>query len=161
MKVIILIPEEGGEGVVIAQGGRFAGWSLYVKNGKPTYCHNWFNSERFYVNAKEPLPPGPVTVKFSFDYDGGKPGAGGTGTLSVNGKQVAESRIERTVPMMFDTNDGMEIGMDLGSKVTEDYPDGSSPFNGKIDWVRIDVGGDDQSHKVSEEQQYHMRMGKQ
>ncbi len=155
------IPEEGGEGVVIAQGGRFAGWSLYVKNGKPTYCHNWFNSERFYVNAKEPLPPGPVTVKFSFDYDGGKPGAGGTGTLSVNGKQVAESRIERTVPMMFDTNDGMEIGMDLGSKVTEDYPDGSSPFNGKIDWVRIDVGGDDQSHKVSEEQQYHMRMGKQ
>ena len=155
------IPEEGGEGVVIAQGGRFAGWSLYVKNGKPTYCYNWLNSERFYVKAEEPLSPGPVTLKFSFDYDGGKPGAGGTGTLSVNGKEIASSRIERTVPLAFDLNDGMEVGMDLGSKVTDDYPDGSSPFNGKIDWVRIDVGGDDQSHKVSEEQQYHMRMGKQ
>ncbi len=155
------VPEEGGEGVIIAQGGRFAGWSLYVKDGRLTYCHNWFNRERFYVKAAELLSPGPVTVKFSFAYDGGKPGAGGTGTLFASNKEIASSRIERTVPLAYDANDGMEIGMDLGAQVTDDYPEGSSRFNGTIDWVRMDLGADDQSSKVSDEQKYHMRMGKQ
>ncbi len=65
------------------------------------------------------------------------------------------------MPMVFDANDGIEIGMDLGAQVTGDYPEGSSKFNGTIDWVRIDLGADDQSHKVSADQQYHMLKGKQ
>ena len=93
------IPEAGGEGVILAQGGRFAGWSLYMKGGKVSYVHNWVGKERYTITTPKPLPPGRATIRYEFAYEGGgEPGMGGTGTIYVNGQQVAEGRIERTTP---------------------------------------------------------------
>ncbi len=48
----IEIPQEGAQGVIIAQGGRFAGWSLYMKDGKLKYCYNWLDRERYTIESK-------------------------------------------------------------------------------------------------------------
>src|SRR5262245_58349006 len=82
------IPERGANGVILAQGGRFGGWSLYLKDGKPTYTYNWVGTKRFSVTAQDRLPAGKVTLRFEFAYDGGGPGKGGKGSLLVNGKNV-------------------------------------------------------------------------
>jgi arylsulfatase len=156
------IPEGGAEGVLVVQGGRFAGWSLYVKDGKLKYCHNWFNSDFYYVEADSELPSGEVEVQYQFAFDNGQPGAGGTGTLLVDGEQVGQSRIEKTVPYVFSADETMDIGKDTASPVTDDYDSGdANAFTGEIEWVRIDLAGDDLSDKEDPEQVYHRIMARQ
>jgi arylsulfatase len=125
--------------VIIAQGGRFAGWSLYVKDRKLKYCYNWLDRERYTLESKEALPAGKVTVKFEFNYDGGGVGKGGTGQLFVNGQKVAEGRIDRTVPFIFSGDETEDVGEDLGTPVSEDYKEGDNKFTGTIDKVTITV----------------------
>ncbi len=85
------IPKGGGKGVILCQGGRFAGWSLYMKDGKVSFAYNWFDVERYTITSQKALPAGKATIRYVFDYAGGKKtGAGGTGTIFVNGKKVAE-----------------------------------------------------------------------
>jgi arylsulfatase len=156
------IPEEGAEGVIIAQGGRFAGWSLYVKDGAAKYVHNCFDTEYSYVGGEEKLPAGTVNIRYHFDFDGGQPGAGGKGTLYVNEKLVAEGRISKTVPFIFAADETMDVGVDGAAPVTDDYPEGeANKFTGKINWVRIDLEEDDVSHLEPEEQQYHRIVARQ
>ncbi len=158
----LVVPEGGTEGVIVVQGGRFAGWSLYVKDGKLKYCHNWFNSELYYVEAESPLPSGEVEVQYQFRFDGGQPGAGGTGTLLVDGDQVGQGRIDKTVPFIFSADETMDIGKDTASPVTDDYPSGNAnAFTGKIEWVRVDLEDDDVSHMEDPEQIYHRIMARQ
>jgi arylsulfatase len=96
------IPEGGAEGVVVCQGGNLAGWSLYVVDNKPVYFYNWVGHEKTAVTSAQPLPAGPVKLKVAFAYDEGKGlGQGGTATLSIDDKQVAGGRIEKTVPFGF------------------------------------------------------------
>ncbi len=135
----IQVPQGGGEGVIIAQGGRFGGWSLYVKDGKLKYCYNWLDRERYTIESKDALPAGKVTVKFEFNYDGGGVGKGGTGTLYVNDQKVGEGRIERTQPFIFSADETEDVGEDLGTPVTEDYKEGDNRFTGTIDKVTIAV----------------------
>ena len=80
------IPDGGGEGVIICQGGRFPGWSLYMNGGKVSYVHNWVGKELYTVTGEEALPAGTATIVYEFAYDGGNPGSGGMGTISINGK---------------------------------------------------------------------------
>ena len=91
----VIVPDQPASGVLVAQGGRFGGWSLYVKDGKPTY-YNFLGLKRFTIASEKPLAPGKVTIVFDFVYDGGGPGKGGTGILSVNGEKVGQGRIEVT-----------------------------------------------------------------
>ena len=152
----------GADGVLIAQGGRFAGWALYVVDGRPAYCHNWFNTEYYYVKGSDVLPAGEVTLQYQFDFDGGKPGAGGTGTLLVNGNVVAEERIDKTVPYMYSADETMDIGEDGASPVTSDYPAGdANKFAGKLAWVQIDLEDDDVSHLEDPESTYRRIMARQ
>jgi arylsulfatase A-like enzyme len=156
------IPEEGANGVIIAQGGRFAGWSLYVKDGVVKYVHNYFDVEYSYVEATEKLPTGSVNIRYHFDFDGGQPGAGGAGTLHVNEKVVAEGRISHTVPFIFAADETLDVGVDGAAPVTDDYPEGeANQFTGVINWVRIDLEDDDVSHLEPEEQKYHRIMARQ
>jgi arylsulfatase len=156
------VPEGGADGVIIAQGGRFAGWALYVADGRISYCHNWFNTDYYYVKASEPLPTGDVTVQYQFDFDGGAPGAGGSGTLLVNGAIVAEGRVDRTVPFIFSADETMDIGRDTASPVTDDYPSGpANEFRGDLDWVQIDLEDDDVSHLEAPEATYHRILARQ
>jgi arylsulfatase len=132
------IPAKGANGVILAQAGRFGGWSLYMKNGKPTYTYNWLGLKRFTVAAKEALPPGKATLRFEFAYDGVGMGKGGTGTLIANGKKVAEGRIEQTQCCFFSADEGADVGADEGTPVTEAYKV-PFKFTGKIDKVTIEL----------------------
>jgi len=133
------IPEGGGEGVILCQGGRFAGWSLYMKGGKVSYVHNWVGKERYTITAREPLPPGKATIRYEFVFEGGEPGSGGTGTISVNGQQVAEGRIEKTTPFLFSADETADVGVDEATPVTEDYAERHNEFTGTIDKVTVQL----------------------
>ncbi len=87
--------------MIIAQGGEFAGWSLYVKDGKPCYCYNFMGLQRFTIAGTEAIPAGKHQVRMEFAYDGGGLAKGGNVTLYLDGKQIGEGRVERTVPLIF------------------------------------------------------------
>jgi arylsulfatase A-like enzyme len=132
------IPKGGANGVILAQAGRFGGWSLYLKGGKPTYTYNWLGLQRYTIAAKQALPAGHATVRFEFVYDGGGVGKGGAGTLLVDGKSVATGRIEDTQCCVFSADEGADVGADEGTPVTEDYKV-PFKFTGKIDTVTIEL----------------------
>lgn len=131
------VPADGGEGVILCQGGRFAGWSLYMKDGKVSYCHNWVGRTRYTITSSDRLPAGKATIRYEFAYDGGKPGSGGKGTISVNGKQVADGRIDKTTPFLFSADETADVGMDEATPVTEDYKERHNHFTGTIAKVTV------------------------
>ena len=133
------IPQGGANGVILAQAGRFGGWSLYMKDGKPTYTYNFLGLQRFNVAAAQPLPAGKATIRFEFAPDGPGMGKGGIGTILVNGQKVAEGRIERTQCCFFSADEGADVGVDEATPVTEDYKEGNNKFTGKINSVTIDL----------------------
>jgi arylsulfatase len=134
------VPPGGANGVLVAQGGRFGGWSLYLKAGKPTYVYNFVGLERTTVAGKEALQVGKATITLAFTYDGGGPGRGGTATLSVNGEKVAQGRLARTTAGVFSPDEGAGVGIDEGTPVSEDYQAGAaSRFSGKINKVTIEL----------------------
>lgn len=133
------IPDRGAEGVILCQAGRFGGWSLYLKGGKPTYTYNFLGMERSTIAAREAVPTGKAIIRFEFAYDGGRPGSGGTGTIVVSGKKVAEGRVEHTQGMIFSADEGADEGVDEGTPVTEDYDEHHNKFTGKIDKVIVEL----------------------
>jgi arylsulfatase len=134
------VPADGGNGAVIVQGGRFGGWSLYVKNGVPAYDYNFLGLMRYSIKAAKPLAPGKATIKYDFAYDGGGLGKGGTGTLFVNGEKVAEGRIGHTQAMIFSADETADVGIDLGTPVVEAVgSEAKSKFTGKINKVIVEV----------------------
>jgi arylsulfatase A-like enzyme len=137
---IEVLPEKDANGTIIAQGGRFGGWSMYVKNGVPGYEYNFLGLERTTITGETPLPPGKATIKFEFAYDGGGPGKGGIGRLFVNGAEVAEGRINRTQPGIFSADETADVGIDLGTPVVEAIgAEAKSRFSGRIPRVTVDV----------------------
>jgi hypothetical protein len=136
----VQIPEGGANGVLIAQAGRFGGWSLYLKDGKPMYAYNFLGLKTFKIAAPNAVPAGKATIRYEFTYDGGGLGKGGTGTIFVDGEKVAEGRIEHTQGMIFSADEGADVGMDGETPVTDDYKEGDNKFTGKIQKVVIEVG---------------------
>ncbi len=136
----IEVPANGANGTIIAQGGRFGGWSLYVKDGVPAYDYNFLGLQRTSIAGTAKLPPGKATLQFVFNYDGGGPGKGGQGTLLVNGQKVAEGHIERTQPGIFSADETADVGIDLGTPVVEAIgAEHASKFTGHIPKVTVEV----------------------
>ena len=137
----IEIPKGGANGVIITQGGRFGGWSLYMKDGKPIYTYNFLGLERYTVASADAIPAGAATVVLDFVYDGGGAGKGGKATLSVDGKNVAEGRIEKTQPLIFSADETADVGLDNQTPVAEDIGIGRDEtfFTGNIHKVTIEV----------------------
>ncbi len=133
------IPDAGANGVVIAQAGRFGGWSLYLKDGKPTYCYNFVGMQEYKVAASKEMAAGKATLRMNFDYDGGGAGKGGLATLLVNGEKVASGRIERTQMAVFSADETAGVGKDDATPVTNDYKERDNAFTGKIHKVTLDV----------------------
>jgi len=133
------VPEGGANGVILAQGGRFGGWSLYLKDGRPVYSYNFIGLEEYKVEAQSVVAPGKATIRMNFDYDGGGVGKGGTATLLVNGEQVASGRIKRTQAMIFSADETAGVGVDDATPVTSDYQERDNAFTGKIHKVTVDV----------------------
>ena len=134
------IPKGGANGVILSQAGRFGGWSLYLKDGKPTYAYNFLGLKTTKVAGAEALPAGKATIRFEFAYDGPGMGKGGTGTILVNGKKVAEGKIDRTQAMIFSADEGADVGLDGETPVTTDYKEGDNRFTGTIRKVTVEVG---------------------
>ncbi|MGH7427241.1 MAG: sulfatase-like hydrolase/transferase, partial [Candidatus Methylomirabilaceae bacterium] len=135
----IEVPAVGANGVIIAQAGRFGGWSLYMKNGQVHHVYNFGGLERFTVSSPQALTPGRHTVRYEFAYDGGKPGSGGTSRLFVAGAQVGEVRVARTIPFAYSGDEGVDVGTDNETPVTEEYKEGNNTFTGKIHKVTVEV----------------------
>ena len=134
------VPRGGANGTLIAQGGRFGGWSLYVKDGVPAYDYNFLGMSRDTVKGSKPLAPGKAIIKFDFAYDGGGLGKGGQGTMYVNGEKVAEGRIERTQYGAFSADETADVGIDLGTPVVETIGSwAQSRFTGHIPKVTVEI----------------------
>ena len=135
----VQVPKGGVNGVILSQAGRFGGWSLYVKDGKPTYAYNFLGLSSYKVAAPRPLPEGKVTIRYEFAYDGGGLGKGGKGTIFVNGDKVAEGRIDRTQGFAFSADEGVDVGLDGETPVTDDYKQRENKFTGTIVKVTVEV----------------------
>ena len=137
----IEVPEgRPANGIILAQGGRFGGWALYVKNGVPAYDYNFIGMERFTVTSTEKITPGKHTIKFDFAYDGGGIGKGGMGVLYIDGKQVGQGRINRTQSGIFSADETADVGIDLATPVVETMgAEHKSKFNGKIPKVMVEI----------------------
>ena len=134
------IPADGANGAILSQGGRFGGWSLYMKDGKPAYTYNFLGLARYTVAAPQALASGPATVILDFAYDGGGVGKGGKATLSVNGKSVAEGRVEKTQPNIFSADETADVGIDNQTPVAEGIGIGpETRFTGKINKITLEV----------------------
>jgi hypothetical protein len=131
-------PGGDAEGVLVTVGGETGGYALTVQDAKPTFHYNWLGRKRYTIASEEPLPAGPCTIRFDFAYDGGGAGKGGTGRLSVNEKQVAEGRIEKTVPVVFSTDDTFDVGEDRGTPVSPTYQP-PFKFTGSLKQVTVEA----------------------
>jgi hypothetical protein len=127
----------GADGVLAAIGGITSGWSLYVKDGEPTFYDNFFEVEKYRVQSSATLPQGKSTVCMEFTPVEPGPGKPATVKLYVNGKDTGEGRVERAVPFRYSV-EPVDIGMDNVSAVSEEY---KPPFACKrrIEQVKIEL----------------------
>jgi hypothetical protein len=126
-------------GVIIAQAGAFGGWVLYMKDGKVHHEYNYFGVERTNIGGETALSPGKHEIKYEFIVDAPKPGSGGKCTLYVDGQKAAEGRIPKTQPFAFSADEGVDVGVDNETMVSNDYKPGENKFTGKIVNVTIDA----------------------
>jgi hypothetical protein len=139
------IPEGGAEGVLLSQGTAAGGYSLYVKDDRLHYVHNYVGRSLHHVVSPEPLSPGDHLLRFEFEPTGEPDLAQGRGApgrlqLYVDGALVAQELADVTTP--FALNPGaLTCGANPGSPVTPDY---ASPFRftGTLRTVTVDVSGD-------------------
>ncbi len=159
----IVVPEGGASGTIVAQGGAFGGWSVYLTDGKPAYCYNLFGLQQFKVYGTDPVPAGEHQVRVEFDYDGGGLGKGGDVALYLDGTKVGEGRVEATVPMAFSADETADVGNDTATPVTDDLEEGKAQFGGRVKWVQIDLGDDaeDADHLISDEERYRIAIARQ
>lgn len=157
----VVLPEGNANGVIIAQGGEFGGWSLYAKDGLLKYCYNLFGLQRFTTESASPLPVGKHQVRMEFAYAGGGLAKGGSVTLFVDGRKVGEGQVAATQPMIFSTDETCDVGRETGSTVSEDYSAETSRFNGTINWIQLDQGADDYDHLISPEERLTIAMARQ
>ena len=142
------VPEGGGDGVILTEGGRFGGFGFYLLKGKPVFTWNLLNLKRVKWQGPEALTPGKHTLVYDFKYDGlgfatlafnsmSGIGRSGTGTLSVDGKVVASEKLERTVPIILQWDETFDIGADTGTPVDDADYHLPFPFTGKIDKLTL------------------------
>jgi arylsulfatase A-like enzyme len=160
---LIEVPKSDARGVIITQGGNIGGWALYVKDGKLKYCYNLLGIQYFYVEAGSALPPGEHQVRMEFKYDGGGLGKGGTASLYVDGKKVGEGKVAATAAMIFSADDGLDIGVDTGSPVSQDYSARESEFTGRVKGVEITIAeaAEKLDHLIVPEEAIHLAMARQ
>ena len=148
-------------GVIIAQGGKFGGWSVYFKDGSARFAYNVLGIHLFTIEAAEPIPDGKHQVRMEFTYDGGGLAKGGSAALFYDGRQVGAGRVAVTMPMVFSADETTDIGYESGTPVSPVYTTHSSKFNGKIGWVQLDVGVDDNDHYITPEERLRVVMARQ
>ena len=135
----VTVPKGGANGVILSQAGRFGGWSLYVKDGKPAYAYNYLGLKITRIASPKALPEGKATIRLDFKYDGGGLGKGGTATISINGENVVQGRVDRTQAFIFSADEGTDVGQDGETNVTDDYKEGDNKFTGRIGKIAVEL----------------------
>jgi arylsulfatase A-like enzyme len=146
----ITVPQGGGEGMIVTDGGRFGGYGMYLLKGKPIFLWNLLNLERVRWEGTDVLAPGKHTIEYDFKYDGlgfatlaynsvsglGRPGVG---TLKVDGKVVSTQKLGRTVPLTLPWDETFDVGMDTGTPVDDRDYQVPFAFTGKINKLTVTV----------------------
>ena len=133
------LPKAPANGVIISQAGRFGGWSLYMKNGKVHHEYNYFGLERTNIGDAKTLSQGKHEIKYEFVYEGTTPGGPGKCILYVDNQKVAEGHIPKTQPFLFSADEGVDVGLDGETAVSNDYKQGENKFTGKIHKVTVNT----------------------
>jgi arylsulfatase A-like enzyme len=143
----VTIPKSGAEGMIVTMGGRFGGYALYLLKGKPVFVYNLLDLERYRWEGGvggadwlgDSLAPGRHTIVFDFKFNGPGPGKGGTGVLSVDGKELARKAVEHTIPFLMAIDETFDVGSDTRTAVDDSY---KLPFhfNGTINKLTFKLG---------------------
>jgi arylsulfatase len=159
----IVVPDGGANGVLVAQGGAFGGWSLYLKDGLPVYCYNLAGLNKTKVRGEKPVPAGEHQVRMEFVYDGGGLAKGGDVTLFVDGEKAGAGRLEITQPMIFSGDETTDVGSDGATPVSDEYGPKDSGFTGEVEWVQIDLdeAAEDLDHLITAEDRWRIAMARQ
>jgi arylsulfatase A-like enzyme len=142
------VPKTGADGVLLAHGGSFGGYSFFAKDGTLYFSHNYLGLDEYKVASTAKIPTGKVELQVKFERTG-KPdfkvgkGAPGTARLFINGKQAGEGKIPVTCPIAYGlAGDGLSCGKDTGTAVSALYMGSEFNFTGRIIRVVVDVGND-------------------
>jgi hypothetical protein len=149
-KAEVDIPEGGGDGMLVTQGGRFAGYGFYLLGGRPVFTWNLVDLKRERWAGQDQIPPGQHTIEFDFKYDGlgiatlafnnsSGIGRSGTGVLKVDGQVVAEQKMERTLPLILQWDESLDIGSDTLTGVDDADYQPPFAFNGKIKKITLTI----------------------
>jgi arylsulfatase A-like enzyme len=136
------VPEGGGDGMIVKEGGRFGGYGLYLLNGRPVFAYNLLKllTARWANDGGPPLAPGKHTIVFDFKYDGPGVAKGGTGVLKADGQEVATLQVPKTVPFLLPPDETFDVGVDTRTGVNDLDYQVPFRFNGKIDKLTFNLG---------------------
>ena len=157
----VTVPEGGAQGMIATLGGRYGGFALYLLNGKPVFVYNLLDLKRYRWEGGvggddwlgRALKPGKHTLVFDFKYDGPGPGKGGTGVLSVDGRELSRQTIPHTIPLLMSIDETFDVGIDTRTSVDDSY---APPFRftGTIDKLTFKLGpsqlAEDDQRKMQE-----------
>ncbi len=155
------VPDGGANGVIIAQGGKFGGWTVFCKDGHLAFTYNVLGIHTYPTIADSPVPGGNHQVRMEFAYDGGGLAKGGDVTLYHDGQQVGAGRVDQTHPMVFSADETTDIGYESGTTVSPDYTNATSRFTGTLHWVQLDVGQDDHDHYIDPDERLRIALSLQ
>ena len=131
-----VVIDAASRGVVAAQGGRFGGYALYLKDGHLVFHYNALGNRQFVVKSTSPVPTGARKLAARFKIDQPRPRSGGTLTLLVDDAVVGSGRIETTLRRISHT-EGFDVGIDEISPVTADYSFADNAFNGELQRLKL------------------------
>ncbi|MCP3424318.1 arylsulfatase [Nocardioides pinisoli] len=155
------VPDGGADGVIIAQGGGFGGWSVYTRDGLLRFAYNVLGIHHYVTTSERRIPGGTHQLRMEFAYDGGALGRGGDVTLYCDGDTVGAGRVDATQPMIFSSDETTDIGYESGTTVSADYDARTSRYTGRIHWVQLDTGRDDNDHYIDPEERLRIAMAQQ
>jgi arylsulfatase len=136
----ITIPQDGAEGILVTDGGRFGGYGFYLLQSKPVFTWNLLQLATLKWQAKEALAPGKHTVEFDWQYDGPGLGKGGTGSLKVDGAVVDSRPMPHSLPVTLPWVETFGVGVDTGTPVDDQDYQVPFRFTGKIDQLTVRLG---------------------
>jgi arylsulfatase A-like enzyme len=148
------VPADGGDGMIVTEGGRMGGYGLYLLKGKPVFVYNFFDLERTRWDGQQALTSGKHTIVFDFTYNGPGPGKGGTGVLLVDGKQVASKAMPHSIPFILTLGETFDVGVDTRTPVDDTDYQVPFRFTGKVARLTIKLGPDqlvEDDHKLMQQ----------
>jgi arylsulfatase len=134
------VPQGGAEGMIVAEGGRFGGYGLYLLHGKPVFTYNFMELARFRWEAPQALAAGKHTIVFDFKYDGPGFGKGGTGVLSVDDQEVANNKIPHSIAFLMPADETFDVGVKTRTSVDDNDYRVPFRFTGKLDKLTFKLG---------------------